>query len=246
MTGALTVEFCGEFVRPDAAHVFTIGRDADLTLDDQNRYLHRHFLTVHHERQHWWISNVGQLLTATVSDVDGLVEAWLAPGARLPVVVPASVVRFTAGPITYDFTILLADAAFTPAVGRQGASSGSTTVGRVALNHEQKLLVLALAEHVLRRGREGPIPLPSNAEAADRLAWPLTKFNRKLDYVCGKLAAAGVRGLHGGADRLASGRRARLVEYALAVRLVTRHDLALLATLPRHGDAEAAEMPSHS
>ena len=35
-----------------------------------------------------------------------------------------------------------------------------------------------------------------------RLGWTLTKFNRKLDNVCQKLARHGVRGLHGSADRL--------------------------------------------
>jgi hypothetical protein len=89
-------------------------------------------------------------------------------------------------------------------------------------------LVLALAEPALRgTGRAGST-LPSSGEAAQRLGWTTTKFNRKLDNVCQKLAAQGVRGLHGEPGRLASNRRARLVEYALAVRLVTRDDLHLL------------------
>jgi hypothetical protein len=70
--------------------------------------------------------------------------------------------------------------------------------------------------------------MPSSGEAAQRLGWTTTKFNRKLDNVCQKLSAQGVRGLHGEPGRLASNRRARLVEYALAVRLVTRDDLALI------------------
>ena len=47
----------------------------------------------------------------------------------------------------------------------------------------------------------------------------------KLDNVCEKLTRAGVRGLKGGVDRLATNRRARLVEYAVAVGLVTTGDL---------------------
>ena len=53
-------------------------------------------------------------------------------------------------------------------------------------------------------------------------------FNRQLDNLCQKLAAFGVRGLHGDAENLAANRRARLAEYALATRLVTRADLSLL------------------
>ena len=56
----------------------------------------------------------------------------------------------------------------------------------------------------------------------------MTRFNRKLDNVCDRLARIGVGGLRGGQGRLASNRRARLVEFAVATRLVTRNDLYLL------------------
>jgi hypothetical protein len=93
---------------------------------------------------------------------------------------------------------------------------------------DQVRLVLALAEPALT-GRSGRgTALPTSGEAAQRLGWTVTKFNRKLDNVCQKLAAQGVRGLHGEPGHLASNRRARLVEYALAVRLVTRDDLRLI------------------
>jgi hypothetical protein len=42
--------------------------------------------------------------------------------------------------------------------------------------------------------------------------------------------------LHGGPGQLASNRRARLVEYAIAVRMVTRDDLPLL-DVPSPDDA---------
>ncbi len=71
--------------------------------------------------------------------------------------------------------------------------------------------------------------LPTSSSAARRLGWTRSKFNRKLDNVCQKLAAQGVRGLHGAPGRLATNRRARLVEHALATRLVTRDDLSLIS-----------------
>ena len=70
--------------------------------------------------------------------------------------------------------------------------------------------------------------LPPSAKVAERLGWNLTRYNRKLDNVCEKLSRAGVRGLRGSVSDLASSRRARLVEYALAVSLVSVDDLALL------------------
>ncbi|MDQ1394680.1 MAG: hypothetical protein QOF30_3657, partial [Acidimicrobiaceae bacterium] len=42
------------------------------------------------------------------------------------------------------------------------------------------------------------------------------------------LERMGVRGLHGGPSRLATERKSRLVEYAVAVRLVRPEDLSLL------------------
>ena len=70
--------------------------------------------------------------------------------------------------------------------------------------------------------------LPTSAQAAERIGWTLTRFNRKLDNVCDKLDRMGVQGLRGGVGKLASNRRARLVEYAVSSQLVTRSDLALL------------------
>ena len=107
---------------------------------------------------------------------------------------------------------------------------GETTVGRVSFTPDQKLLILALAEDVLTRGHRGG-RIPANADAANRLGWTQTKFNRKLDNVCEKLARMGVRGLVSEGGRAASSRRVRLVEYVLASRLVTTDDLAWLDAL---------------
>ena len=93
---------------------------------------------------------------------------------------------------------------------------------------DQKLLIVALCEGFLRSTYAGAGQIPSSADAAARLGWKVTKFNRKLDNVCQKLADAGTRGLHGGPGKLASNRKARLVEHALSTRLVTEADLALL------------------
>jgi hypothetical protein len=46
--------------------------------------------------------------------------------------------------------------------------------------------------------------------------------------VCEKLDKIGVDGLRGGRGKLAVNRRARLVEYAVATRLVSPDDLVLL------------------
>jgi hypothetical protein len=224
----LLLEFCGEVVAIQRSP-FTIGRDADFVVDDDNRFLHRQFISLHHQGGIWVLTNVGSQLTATVSDADGLLEAFLAPGAVLPLVFSETRVRFTAGPTTYELGIRLADAAFLPSQVDE-SELGDTTIGRLTMTPDQLRLILALAEPTLLGGGRAGTSMPSSGEAADRLGWTTTKFNRKLDNVCQKLAGQGVRGLHGEPGRLASNRRARLVEYAVAVRLVTRDDLPLLDT----------------
>ncbi|MCA0336903.1 MAG: hypothetical protein LCH66_08555 [Actinobacteria bacterium] len=228
---SVTVEYCGEEFRATEDAPLTIGRDADLEIDD-NPYLHRVFLQIHREHDLWWLSNVGSTLTATVADKKGLFQAWLSPGARIPLALDAFTVWFTAGPTTYDFDILVDSPAFetvTPdAVGDADSDAGATTMGRVSMTPDQKLLVVVLCESFLRTTYAGSGQIPSSAEAAARLGWTVTKFNRKLDNVCQKLADAGIRGLHGGPGKLASNRKSRLVEHALSTRLVSEADLALL------------------
>lgn len=239
MTAALRVDFCGEEYDIVSPNDFHIGRDSDLVIDD-NPYLHRRFLRIYEDFGMWWLANVGTLLSATVTDSTGTVQAWLAPGARLPIVFPQLQVLFSAGSTTYEFTILAPDDYFS-ASATAGSGGGQTTIEPIPLTTTQRLLVLALAEQVLRQDSPGRGEIPSSADAAARLHWPMTTFNRKLDNVCDKLDKVGVQGLRGGKGKLATNRRLRLVEYAVATRLVSRDDLYLLERNDReHADGAAA------
>jgi len=224
----LTLDFIGELIELTPGVTFVIGREGDLVVDD-NPFLHRQFLTLSDSSGVWVLSNVGDRLAATISDPEGRLEAFLGPGAALPIVFEETTVRFTAGPTTYELSLRHDEPAFKPNPLRdEPLDDTGTTIGRVDLTNDQKLLILALAESGLQTGGGASAVLPTSAQAAERLGWTTTKFNRKLDNVCDKLSKLGVRGLQGDAGRLASNRRARLVEYALAVRLVTREDLATL------------------
>ncbi|THG34943.1 hypothetical protein E6C70_02350 [Glaciibacter flavus] len=222
----LRVDFCGEEQLVDPASTFTIGREADLTIDD-NPYLHRVFLTLSSEYDLWWISNVGNTLSATVSDESGAVQAWLAPGARLPLVFQHMHVMFSAGVTTYDFEIHAAEDVYNTSLTALPIA-GTTTLLPVTLTRGQRQLIVSLAENILMRATPGRGEIPSSGDAAARLGWSMTTFNRKLDNVCDKLDRIGVTGLRGGRGKLATNRRARLVEYAIATRLVSVDDLPLL------------------
>ena len=109
-TMTVTVDYCGEQFHATEEQPLTIGRDADLDIDD-NPHLHRVFLQIHREYDLWWLTNVGSTLTATVADKKGLFQAWLSPG-RASLALDAFTVWFTAGPTTYDFDILVDGPAF--------------------------------------------------------------------------------------------------------------------------------------
>ena len=228
--GSVTVEYAGEYFRVATGDQFTVGREGDLEIDD-NPFLHRTFLEISENVGLWWLSNVGSRLTATITDGAGGVQAWLAPGARLPLVFERTCVIFSAGPTTYELTVHAAEPTFR-ATKRDDADVGESTIGEVPLTLTQKQLIVALSEPVLRRDGAGISEIPSSAAAAARLGWTVTRFNRKLDNVCDKFDRIGVPGMRGGPRTVATNRRARLVEHAVTSRLVTREDLPLLDAPP--------------
>lgn len=233
MSAALEVEYCGETYVVPADGRFTIGRTGDLSVDD-NPYLHRNFLELRSENGVWLLSNVGRQLSATIGDERGHFVAQLAPGGVVPLAFDRTHVRFGAGPTTYEIQLVLPDPPFTTIAGAdvvEESGLSETTQVPATLTDDQKLVVLSLAEHALRRSGSGASSLPTSGEAARRVGWPERKFNKKLDQVCQKLAKAGVRGLHGEPGNLAANRRARLVEYCLASGLVTEDDLSMLDRL---------------
>ncbi|MFT4287312.1 hypothetical protein [Nocardioides sp.] len=225
---SLVVEFCGEEYRVDRTRRFSVGREADLVVDDDNAFLHRRIVELFWDNGFWWIANVGSRLSVTVSGEAGTLQSWLGPGSRLPMVLPALAVLFTAGGTTYELTVSSAEAAFMQVLEEAAEATVGRTLGHVELTPSQFRLLLALAENTLRRAGTGPSDIPTNVAAARRLGWSATTFNRKLDNVCDKYARAGVKGLRGAAGSLATGRRARLVEYVVAARIVRPHHLPLL------------------
>jgi len=222
----LDVEFCGEWHRASREQDLIIGREGDIRIDD-NPYLHRRFLAISWAHELWWLANVGSQVCATVADSAGLVQAWLAPGASLPIVFGRTCVLFTAGPTTYELNLQNGDTPFV-VTEISTTDAGETTIAPITLTESQRMLIVALAEPLLRRDGTSVTEIPSSRAAAQRLGWEMTRFHRKLDNVCDKLDKRGIKGLRGGAGQLAVNRRARLVEHAVTSRLVTESDLRLL------------------
>jgi len=225
-TPALTVDFAGELHHPAPDAVFVIGRSGDLEIDD-NPYLHRTFLEIAFADGLWWVANVGTRLPAHLTDPRGLMRTTLAAGARQPLVFPLTVLTFTAGSTTYELLLETDGPLYSP-LRVDRLPSGDTTIAPSEFTDSQKAALLALAEPQLRRVGTGASQVPSAIEAATRLGWPQTRFNRKLDNICEKLERAGVQGLRGEVGSSAANRRVLLVEYAVSTLLITADDLPLL------------------
>lgn len=228
MESLLTVEYCGEEYRLTPTDRFVIGREGDLAVDEDNPYLHRNLIELSYNDGLWWVANIGSRLAVTVSGEVGTLHAVIGPGSKLPVVLPAVALLFTAGDTTYEVNVSCEVSAFSIGAELPDPGDGTETLGAVNLTQSQLLLIVSLAEPRLRRIGSGPTDLPTNTAAAARLGWPITTFNRKLDNVCDKFDQAGVKGMRGGVTQHATQRRARLVEYAVAARIVRREHLGLL------------------
>lgn len=229
MQSALRIEYCGEWHEVPAGATFAVGRDADLAIDD-NPELEARLIELVARDGMWWIVSAARSRVVQVSDPSGRVSTELAPGDRVPLAFQPTHVVFSAGPTTYEFAVH-GDLPYSAAA--TSAELRPIRVDRPRLTPNQRLLLVVLCERALRHPSSGPEDFPTSAEAAARLGWSLTAFNRKLDNVCDRLDRAGVAGLRGGRGNLATRRRVRLIEYALSSRLVTADDLGLLP------DAEA-------
>ncbi len=222
----LTLDFAGELHQITPGGRLTVGRSGDVAIDD-NPFLHREFLVVEWSNSLWWVHNVGSRLAAYLTDERGLMRSTLAPGARLPLVFPRTLVTFAAGDTSYEIELVVPSAGY-DAIEEHDEGSGLLTIMPGKFTESQLLAVLALAEPVLRREGTGAGEIPSTQAAASRLGWTPKRFDKKLENVCDKLSAAGVRGLRGGPAGAAANRRRHLVEYAVSSRLVTPDDLPLL------------------
>jgi hypothetical protein len=224
--GTLFLEYLGEGISLEPEQALTFGRAADLVIDPDNQYLHRVLGCFVARGDVWFLQNLGRHIPLRVVDRGGPSRAEIGPGDQLPIGFEEFVVAFDAGPAAYELGGALAE----PTPLELGESNPSDTVefGLVSLNEEQRLLVVALAEPLLRGTPNWASRLPGNKEVARRLGWTITKYNRKLDYLCRRLAEQGVPGLQGGSGMLASGRRQILVQHLVDRGLVSPADLGIL------------------
>lgn len=214
---------------PDA--VVTFGRSGDVELDEANQFMHRVVGAFFSQDNVWWLANKSRHGHLTMVGSTGRVTR-LPPDAVAALSEPSGLIRFEAGPSTYELGwVRPGQDPMLPPVDvnvDEGGADVTTQFGVVGLNAEQRLLVAALSENRLRDSSADLADMPANAAVAHRLGWSGKKLDRKLDYLCARLSSEGVRGLRGEKGFEAIDRRARLVEHAIGSGMVTMSDLDLL------------------
>lgn len=209
--GSLFVTFMGDEVEVEHGSSLTFGRDAQLVLDAQNRHLHRVVGVFVALESVWVLQNCGRHLPLSVRDRDSTSRAEVAPGAQLPILFEEFTVSLCAGRANYELFGALASPP--PLTLELSPATDTIDVDSARLNDDQRLLLAALAEPSLRGDPLWPASMPSNKAVARRLGWSTAKYNRKLDYLCSRLADRGVPGMRGDHGTHASSRRLRLVEH---------------------------------
>ncbi|MFS4834725.1 hypothetical protein SOO12_14000, partial [Staphylococcus aureus] len=94
-------------------------------------------------------------------------------GAWLPLVFGRTTIVFSAGPTTYEMTLMVAEPIFSESP--RSAIEETPAVGAVTLTLSQRQLIVALAEPLLLREGGGLAEIPTNARAAARLGWAITR-----------------------------------------------------------------------
>jgi hypothetical protein len=228
----LLIDFCGTTYEAVPGRALTFGRCADVEIDD-NPYLHRIVGRFEHRAGAWWIHHVGRNTRLQLRDLDGPSTATLAPNRSLALGWGRFAVAFGAGQAGYELEGVLGHHEwYRDVIGDPGTAPVTLDWGRVELNDDQRLLLVAMCEARLLRPSDPDASIPANRAGAARLGWSTHKYNRKLDHLCEKFARAGVRGVRGDVARLAGDRRRRLVDHVLAIGLVGVDDLRLLDGLP--------------
>ena len=224
------VEFIDESHHLGEDDVLTFGRSGDLIVDADNPYMHRAVGSFLRHEQGWWLRNDGRQIVLTIVDEAGTQVTLRPGGAQL--LTSGGTVGFEAGISRYEVEFRLGDdIAPVPSLLQATALDGpdlTKDFARLRLNEEQRAMLALLCESRLRDPGASRHELPSNAEIAQRLGWTLRKFDRKLDYVCRRLAEHGLRGVRGAVGEEAADRREIVAHHLVASGQITLADVERL------------------
>lgn len=232
IAGRLSFDVAEETYHLEPDQTLTFGRAGKAIVDVDNPYMHRVVGRVYFDRWSWWLQNAARHMPMSMIGDDDR-HKTLPAGAAEPLTTATGAVRFYAGVSGYELTWELERppvAASTQTAELDTIDGVTADFGNVRLSNNQRRMMTVMAEPRLRDPSR-PSQIPANAEIAARCGWTLKQFDRKLDYLCRRLADSGVPGLRGNPGTEAANRRELLVVHVLHNGLITADDLAILDAL---------------
>ena len=183
--GALWIDFAGEALVVDRSLVF--GRQGDLVLDDQNRFMHRRTGEFRLVDGMWWLFNLGTATRLLVFGSNGA-RIELPPGTEAALPLPEGSVSFVAGPTPYQL-LYRADAPVQSMQARSADGEATIEFGSTLTDRETMYLTTFALDRL--RGTAGT--LLSYAEVAERWGVSEKTIDNTLQRVRARMRTAGVR-----------------------------------------------------
>jgi len=183
--GSLWVEFAGE--TQEVSDRLSFGRDADLDIDDANRFMHRVTGEFTLRDSAWWLLNRGSSTRLIIFGTNGA-RVELPPETMLALPLPTGSVSFVAGPTPYQLTYQTDVAAMTGVVpvvdGTETMEFGTQLTERESIY---------LTTFALPRLRGTSAGLLTYAEVAALWGVSEKTIDNTLQRVRGRLKSSGVR-----------------------------------------------------
>lgn len=228
---ALDVTTDNETITLTEADVFTFGRSPSCTVsfDATDRSISRVAGRIEFDGSSWVLTNASTSRPLYTVDDIGL-RRTLAVGSSE--IIKAGVTRIVVvGSQTHELVVCLgADGSVTPSIDAEArAGNGADRTFLPSLTANERIAITAVAEgYLLPHPRHDPRPRTYN-EAGDRIGVAGIVIRKRVENVRKKLLDAGVFQVEG------PDARAAVVEFALAVRLVTADDLSSLCSADTPG-----------
>jgi len=181
----LWLDFAG--VGYEATESLAFGRNAELALDEDNRFMHRSTGEFRWNGQGWWLHNTGSSTRLLVFGTNGA-RVELPPGTECALPMPGGSVSFVAGPTPYQL-LYRADEPVESSLPPQTTGDATMEFG-TALTERETIYLTTFALSRLRGTSAG---LLSYAEVAQ--LWNVSEktVDNTLQRVRGRMKAAGVR-----------------------------------------------------
>lgn len=207
---------------------FTIGRQGDLLVGEDNPFMHRVLLEIVVINNRWHIANASPHYRVYITDYSGNLLHTIMPLTSVCVEWEYFIIDIRIQDQRYALDADCCAPDGSPRRDHRSAETYSATWKVDPLDEDIKVAVVALAEETLKTGDLGA--LKTFTEGTRRLHWEKhpKRMEKRITKLCEELALRGVPGLTGSNAKMAVNRRISAIQYCIETRLITPDDLVLI------------------